>query len=104
MYAIINEGGRQHKVEEGQELNIDLSDAHSGDEIIFDQVLAIRGDSETKLGQPFIDGAKVTAEVVGVARGEKIVVQKFRRRKNSRRKQGHRQLYTTVRVHSINAG
>ena len=64
MYAIIADGGRQYKVEEGQELDIDLRDAGSGDEITFDQVLAVSGDDGVKVGQPVVEGASVTAEVL----------------------------------------
>ena len=64
MYAIIADGGRQYKVEEGQELDIDLRDAVSGDEITFDQVLAVSGDDGVKVGQPVVEGASVTAEVL----------------------------------------
>ena len=101
MYAIISDGGRQYKVEEGQQLDIDYRDVAAGEEITFDKVLAVSGEGDVKLGAPTIDGASVTAEVVKVARGPKLVVQKFRRRKNSRRKTGHRQLFTTVKVQKI---
>lgn len=100
MYAIIRDGGRQYKVEEGQELDIDYREATQGDELSFDDVLCISGD-EVTLGKPTISGASVKAEVVGVHQGPKLVIQKFRRRKNSRRKTGHRQLYTRVRVNKI---
>ena len=99
MYAIIADGGRQYKVEEGQELDIDLRDAASGDEITFDQVLAVSGDDGVQVGQPVVEGAEtVTAEVLAEVKGEKIYVQKFRRRKDSKRRTGHRQRYTRIRV------
>lgn len=101
MYAIIADGGRQYRVEEGQELQVDYREASRGDSISFDQVLALSGDGETKLGRPHVDGASVQAEVVGTTQGPKLVVQKIRRRKNSRRRTGHRQMYTTVRIKSI---
>ena len=101
MYAIIADGGRQYKVEEGQELDIDFRDATAGDQVTFDQVLALRGDADVHIGKPTLNGASVTAEVVGVAQGKKLVVQKLRRRKNSRRKTGHRQLYTRVKISKI---
>jgi large subunit ribosomal protein L21 len=101
MYAIIADGGRQYKVEEGQELEIDLRDVKAGDEITFDRVLTISGDEGVKVGQPVVEGASVTAEVIAEIKGEKIHVQKFRRRKNSKRRTGHRQRYTKVRVSSI---
>lgn len=101
MYAIISDSGRQYKVEEGQELQVDYRDATKGDKITFDNVLCVSGEGGTKLGKPTVSGASVTAEVIGAKLGKKLVVQKFRRRKNSRRKNGHRQVYTTVRVEKI---
>ena len=104
MYAIIADGGRQYKVEQGQELEIDYRDASKGNQLTFDQVLAVSGEEGLKLGKPTVAGATVTAEVIGPTKGEKIHVQKLRRRKNSRRRTGHRQLYTKVRVSAISAG
>lgn len=104
MYAIIVDGGRQFKVEEGLEFELDYRDVAKGDKLKFEQVLAYSDDAGTKIGQPTLAGASVVAEVVGVAQGPKLVVQKLRRRKNSRRKTGHRQLYTKVRVTKIAAG
>jgi large subunit ribosomal protein L21 len=101
MYAIIADGGRQYKVEEGQELTVDFRDVSKGEEIEFDRVLAVSGDDGVQLGQPTLSGAKVTAEVLGPAQGPKLTVQKLRRRKNSRRRTGHRQLYTKIRVSKI---
>ena len=101
MYAIIADSGRQFKVEEGQEVVVDLRDAEAGSTITFDQFLAVSGDDGVKIGKPTVDGASVTAEVLGEVKGKKIYVQKFRRRKNSRRRTGHRQHYTTVRIESI---
>lgn len=103
MYAIIKDGGQQHKVEEGQTLDIDYRDLAKGDELKFDSVLAVSGDEGLKLGSPTVDGASVTAEVLGVKQGDKLTVLKFRRRKNSRRKNGHRQLYTSVQIKKIEA-
>ncbi len=103
MYAIIIDGGRQYKVTEGQELVIDYRDASSGDALAFDQVVAYSNGDDLQFGAPTLGGAKVTAKVLGVAQGPKLVVQKFRRRQNSRRKTGHRQLYTKVQIESISA-
>jgi len=101
MYAIITDGGRQYKVEEGQVLELDYRDSSAGAELKFEEVLAYSDGSSLKLGQPGLSGASVTAEVLGVQQGPKLVVQKLRRRKNSRRKTGHRQLYTKVRISKI---
>ena len=102
MYAIIADGGRQYRVEEGQELDIDYREAATkGDELEFGRVLAVSGDNGVQVGPGTVEGARVTAEVLGVQQGEKIYVQKFRRRKNYRRRTGHRQLYTRVRISKI---
>jgi len=103
MYAIIADGGRQYRVEEGQELEVDYRDLHEGDELQFDRVLAVNGDEGLMLGKPVVDGASVTAEVLGVEFGKKLTVQKLRRRKNFRRRTGHRQMYTKVRINKIEA-
>ena|ERR1051325_8713639 len=104
MYAIIVDGGRQYKVVEGQELQIDFRDVSSGDPLKFEKVLAYSDGSQLQLGAPTISGALVTATVTGVARGPKLVVQKFRRRKTYRRKTGHRQFFTTVKIDKIQIG
>ena len=102
MYAIITDGGRQYKVEEGQELAIDFRESSAGDKLTFDRVLAVSdGQGDLKLGAPTVAGAKVEAEVLGAEKGEKLVVQKLRRRKNFRRKTGHRSVYTRVRIGKI---
>jgi large subunit ribosomal protein L21 len=101
MYAIIKDGGRQYKVTEGQELVIDYRDASAGDSLDFDQVIALSTGDKLQLGEPSLGGAKVTAKVLGVLQGPKLVVQKFRRRKTYRRKNGHRQLFTRVQIEKI---
>jgi large subunit ribosomal protein L21 len=104
MYAIIEDGGRQIKVEEGQEIDVDYRGLPRGEQIRFDRVLAYRDDDGLRLGQPALDSAAVTAEVLGPGQGPKLVIQKLRRRKNSRRKAGHRQLYTRVKIRKIEVG
>jgi large subunit ribosomal protein L21 len=101
MYAIISDGCRQYRVEEGQELVIDYRDMPAGEKVTFDKVLAVGGDGDAKLGGPHVQGASVEAEVLGPEKGEKLVIQKMRRRKNFRRKTGCRQLFTRVRVGKI---
>ena len=103
MYAIIRDSGKQFKVEEGQNLEIDFRDAETGSKIEFETVLAVSNDDGLKLGSPSLEGATVTAEVVETVKGPKLTVVKFRRRKNSKRKTGHRQKYTTVKIEKINA-
>lgn len=104
MYAIIEDGGQQFKVQEGQELDIDYRGLPAGEKLTFDRVLATSDGTNVNLGRPTLASASVTAEVVATEQGQKLVVQKFRRRKNSRRKTGHRQLFTTVKISKINAG
>ena len=103
MYAIFTDGGRQYKVEEGQELTIDLRDTvKAGDAIQFDQVLCLSGEAGIKIGKPLVSGATISAEVVAsVEMGEKIYIQKMRRRKNFRKRTGHRQMYTRVKIAKI---
>jgi large subunit ribosomal protein L21 len=102
MYAIVREDGRQYKVAPGEELDIDLrTGVQPGSKVTFDQVLAYSDGSNVKLGKPTLAGATVTAEIVGIEQGPKLIVQKLRRRKNSRRKTGHRQMFTRVRIDSI---
>lgn len=103
MYAIIEDSGSQIRVEEGQQVRVDYRSAQPGDKITFDKVLACIGDGEAKFGSPVLEGASVTGEVVRTTQGPKIVVQKFRRRKGYRRKTGHRQLYTEVKISKIKA-
>ncbi|MCF6138089.1 50S ribosomal protein L21 [Pseudalkalibacillus berkeleyi] len=101
MYAIIETGGKQFRVEEGQELFIEKLDAEAGETITFDRVLMVGGD-DVKVGSPNVDGATVTAKVEKQGRNKKVVVYKFKPKKNYRRKQGHRQPYTKVVIDKIN--
>ncbi|MEO1497470.1 MAG: 50S ribosomal protein L21 [Planctomycetota bacterium] len=102
MYAIIADGGRQYKVEEGQELTLDFrEDAKPGDTLTLDKVLAVGAGADMKFGAPTVDGASVSAEVLGLAQGPKIEVVKIRRRKNSRRHTGHRKKFTRVKIAKI---
>jgi large subunit ribosomal protein L21 len=101
MYAIFVDGGRQYKVTEGQELDLDYRDVPQGEELKFERIVAISDSDGIKLGEPTVAGASVTAEVLGPVKGEKLVIQKMRRRKNFRRKTGHRQIYTKVRISKI---
>ena len=101
MYAIIEDGGKQYKVEEGQSLAIEMRDVEEGAAIEFDKVLLVRDDSTSTVGQPYVDGAKVAATVKTTAYGPKVYPMQFRRRKNSRRRIGHRQSYLQVEITSI---
>ena len=101
MFAVIESGGKQHRVEEGEVLRLEKLAAGPGETVTFDRVLLIAEGDDIKVGMPFVDGGEVTAEVVGEGRGDKVTVIKFKRRKNYHRKQGHRQSYTEVRVTGI---
>ncbi|KHF40931.1 MULTISPECIES: 50S ribosomal protein L21 [Halalkalibacter] len=102
MYAIIETGGKQVKVQEGQEVYIEKLDAEAGETVSFDNVLFVGGD-EVKVGAPYVEGATVTAKVEKQGRAKKIIVWKMKAKKNYRRKQGHRQPYTKVVIEKINA-
>ncbi len=104
MYAIIEDGHRQWKVEEGQQLDIDYRDLPAGEELKFERVLAYRDESGLQIGRPVLTSATVTARVVSVVQGPKLVIQKMRRRKNFRRRTGHRQMFTRVLVEKIATG
>ncbi|MBM3977636.1 MAG: 50S ribosomal protein L21 [Planctomycetes bacterium] len=104
MYAIIQDRTRQITVREDEILDLDWNAAwKAGDKISFDQVLVVGKEGTVKVGRPLVAGATVSAEVVGETRGEKIVVFRFRRRKNVRRKRGHRQDFTRVKITKIKA-
>ncbi|MCV2232291.1 50S ribosomal protein L21 [Paracholeplasma manati] len=102
MYAMIKTGGKQIKVEVGQEIYVEKLDVQADEVVTFNEVLLIGGES-TIVGNPLVNGASVTAKVVKQGRGKKIIVFKYRPKKDYRRKQGHRQSYTKLVVESINA-
>ncbi len=98
--AVIRTGGKQYRVAQGDTFTVDKLQGNPGDKITFDEVLAIGGDSP-KIGAPLVAGAKVSAEIVEQTRGEKLIVFKFRKRKRSKRKAGHRQQLTTVKITNV---
>ena len=100
MYAVIKTGGKQYRVSEGQTLRVEKLPGAPGDKIAFDEVLMLGGDS-FKIGTPLLAGASVKATIVAQDKAKKVIVFKFKRRKNYRRKQGHRQLFTELRVDGI---
>ena len=104
MYAVIKTGGKQYKVAEGDKLRIEQLPVEEGGTVEFDDVLMVADGDDIKVGQPRLDGGKVTAKVLAQGRGEKIKVVKFRRRKHSRTQMGHRQNYTEVTITGIQAG
>lgn len=100
MYAIIATGGKQYRVSEGDVIYIEKIDAQVDSTVSFD-VLLMGNDGDVKIGTPVVQGVKVEGKVVGQIRGEKIVVYKYKSKKNYRRKQGHRQPYTKVEITKI---
>jgi len=102
MYAIIETGGKQIKVEAGQEIYVEKLGVEADEVVTFDKVLFVGGEN-VKVGAPFVEGATVTAKAVKEGRQKKIVVFKLKAKKNYRRKQGHRQPYTKLVVEAINA-
>ena len=103
MYAIILDRSRQATVHEGDVLLLDLASEHKkGDKLTFNDVLVIGNEGSVKIGKPLLKGASVSAEVLGTEKGEKVIAFRFRRRKNIRRKRGHRQQYTQVKITKIN--
>lgn len=101
MYAVIVSGGKQHRVEEGEVLRLEKIEAETGATIAFDQVLMVANGDDIKVGAPVVSGATVEAEVVSHGRGDKVTIIKFRRRKHSMKRQGHRQWYTEVKITGI---
>ena len=102
MHAIIETGGKQYRVAEGDVLFIEKLPVESGDSYVFDKVLAILGD-EVKIGAPVVEGAKVDASIMKNGRGKKIMVFKYKAKKGYSRRQGHRQAYTKVQIGKIHA-
>lgn len=102
MFAIIKTGGKQYKVSEGDIIKIEKIEAEAGDKIEFNQVLMVAGD-DVKVGSPVVEGAKVSAEVLDQKKDKKIVIFKFKAKKNYRKKKGHRQPYTLVKIEKIDA-
>jgi large subunit ribosomal protein L21 len=104
MYAVIDSGVKQHRVEPGEVLRLEKLDASEGETINFDKVMMIGEGENVQIGTPFVDGGAVTAEVVSHGRGDKITIIKMRRRKHYRRQAGHRQYFTEVKIKDISGG
>ncbi|MEN6463517.1 MAG: 50S ribosomal protein L21 [Syntrophomonas sp.] len=102
MYAVIQTGGKQYKVSEGDVLKVEKLTAEPGEKLVLDQVLMLNDDNGTlKVGDPLVTGAKITAEVIEQGRHKKIIVYKYKKRKNYRKKQGHRQAFTKIKIEKI---
>ena len=103
MYAVIQTGGKQYKVAPGEELKIEKLDGKVGDDVYFDNVLLVSKEDEVTLGKPVLENTRVVAKITRQARGPKIIIFKFKRRKGYRKKQGHRQDFTGVKILAIEA-
>jgi len=101
MYAVVRTGGKQVRVAPGEAIRVEKLAGEVGDAISFDEVLLLGGEGETRVGQPLVPGASVSGRITAQGRGDKITIFKMKRRKNYRRKQGHRQAFTEVTVESI---
>jgi len=103
MYAVIKSGGKQYRVQEGQTLKLEKLEIPTGETIEFDEVLLVAEGDDVTVGAPLVEGAKVSAEIVDHGRAKKINIIKFRRRKHSMKRQGHRQWFTEVKITGISA-
>lgn len=101
MYAVIQTGGKQYRVAPGDKLMVEKLPGDIGDQVEFDKVLMLSRDGAVSVGAPVVEGAKVTGQIVEHGRGKKLIVFKFKRRKSYRRKNGHRQSYTTVQIGDV---
>ena len=101
MYAVIETGGKQYRVEPGDTVRVESLPGEMGDAVAFDRVLLISDDESVAVGRPVIEGARVTGEIVEHGLGEKLTVYKFKRRKNQRKRNGHRQQYTAVKINEV---
>ena len=100
MYAVIETGGKQYRVQEGDVITVEKLDAKAGDKVTFDKVLVLSDGKEMKVGTPYLD-AGVTASVVENGKGKKVIIFKYKAKKDYRKKQGHRQPYTMVKIESL---
>ena len=103
MYAVIQTGGKQYRVQQGDVIYVEKMNSQAGDQVSFDEVLLISNETETKIGAPVVAGAKVAGKVLGQVKAAKIMVFKYKAKKNIRKRQGHRQPYTKVEITAINA-
>ena len=103
MYAVIKTGGKQYKVEEGATIRVEKLEGEPGAKLEFGDVLLVADGDSVKVGAPVVSGAKVVGEIVAQGKGDKLVVFKFRRRKAYRKRNGHRQLFTAVKITGISA-
>lgn len=101
MYAVIESGGKQHRVTEGEVLKLEKIEASTGDKVDFDKVLMVGEGADVEVGTPYVKSGKVTAEVISHGRGDKVKIIKFNRRKHHKKQMGHRQWFTEVKITEI---
>ena len=102
MYAIIKTGGKQYRVNEGDVISVEKLDVASGEKVVFDEILVVSKDGELQIGAPVVAGAKVEGTVVQQGKEKKVIVFKYKPKKDYRKKQGHRQPFTRVKIEKIN--
>lgn len=102
MYAVIETGGKQYRVQEGDTIFIEKVAGNEGETLSFDKILLVSNGEEVKVGKPYVDGVSVEGNIVEHGKAKKVVIFKFKRKKDYRKKQGHRQPYTKVKIEKIN--
>ena len=103
MYAVIKTGGKQYRVQQGDVIFVEKIDSQADEAVTFEEVLLVNDGDQTRIGAPTVAGAKVEGKVLAQVKGQKIVVYKYKAKKNERKKQGHRQPYTKVEITAVNA-
>ena len=103
MFAVIQTGGKQYRVQQGDVIYVEKLDVNDGDQVTFEEVVAIANDGEITVGAPFVAGATVVGNAVKTGKGKKVTVFTYKSKKDSKRKKGHRQPYTKVQIEAINA-
>lgn len=101
MYAVIETGGKQYRVQEGDIITVEKLNVEAGEKVVFDKVLVLAGEGDLKVGAPYVEGAAVAGEVVENGKGKKVIIFKYKAKKDYRKKQGHRQPYTLVEITSV---
>ena len=104
MYAVVVTGGKQYRVSAGDKIRVEKLGVEAGSSVCLDKVLVIGGEGETMVGAPYVEGAAVEAEVVSNGKADKVLIYKYKAKKDSRKKQGHRQPYTELKINSISVG
>ena len=103
MYAVVQTGGKQYRVSNGDVINVEKLNVEAGQNVVLDEVVAVSGDGKTIVGKPFVDGAKVECKVVENGKAKKVIIYKYKAKKDYRKKQGHRQPFTKLEVINISA-